>query len=599
MTCSINRLHIGVALCLLMVTAPGSADDVAAQKAIEISRQALDQGDPVTAEVEAQSALDQGAKREDVSALLGQSEFMQGEGDKARQWLAPGKFSDADWERGFHTLAQLELLDGNPDAAAAAFAHAIEKGGGSAMLWVDIGRFRYQVGEQRLALVAARTAVEKGPKEPRALEFMGQLVRDSEGLKAALPWFERGIDLYPKDMGLLTEYASTLAELGRYKDMLRVTRTMLDIQPGNPRAYLLQAVMAGRAGESELAQRLFWRTRNSFDTVPTGMLIAGVIDQYGGNAVAAANVLQDLVRLQPDNVAAHVVLGRALFAGEQMGQLTDELSPFAKRSTASPYVLTLMGRAFEQAGRRDLAAPYLNRAARAGSASPAIAAIALSDQGAVTLYRWQDEPDRPEVVVPAIRQMFQNGQAEAALARSKVLLQRYPASVDMEVLAGDVAALAGQNDQALKLYQDAAQLRLNSQLARRTSYVLIAMNKRLQAKQFLSQYLRGNPHELQAVLLLADLQMADHEWRKADLLLTYAHKLAGGGQDPKLLANLSQARLEQGQVEDAVHLATQAYQLQRSGHQPTLALARALLAAGRKDEGNVLMAKYRTMTLAG
>ena len=100
------------------------------------------------------------------------------------------------------------------------------------------------------------------------------------------------------------------------------------------------------------------------------------------------------------------------------------------------------------------------------------------------------------------------------------------------------------------------------------------------------------------MLLLADLQMADHEWHKADLLLTYAHKLAGDGRDAKLLANLSKVRLEQGKVEDAVDLAMQAYRLQRSGQQPTLALACALLAAGRKDEGNALMAKYRAMTLS-
>ncbi|MXP25376.1 tetratricopeptide repeat protein [Altererythrobacter indicus] len=595
MICNIKRRHIGAALCLLMVTAPGSADDVTAQRAIEISRKALDQGDPVTAEIEAQNALDQGAKREDVSALLGQSEFMQGEGDKARRWLEPGKFSDQDWERGFHTLAQLELMDGNPDAAAAAFAKASEKDGGSAALWVDIGRFRYQVGEQRLALAAARTAVKKDPEDPRALEFMGQLARDSEGLRAGLSWFERGTELHPKDIGLLSEYASTLAELGRYKDMLRVTRTILDIQPGNPRAYLLQAVLAARAGENELAQRVFWRTRNSFDNVPTGMLISGVIEQYGGNTMAAANVLENLTRLQPDNIVAHAVLGRALMADDQTGQLTDELGPIVHRKTASPYALTLMGRAFEQAGQRDQAAPYLDRAAGIGLAPPAMEAIDLSEQGAVTLYRWQDEPDRPELVVPTIRQMLQNGQAEAAFAQSKVLLQRYPDSVDMMVLAGDVAALTGHNDQAVKLYQNAALLRFNSQLARRMSYVLVAMNKRLEAKQVLSQYLRGNPNALEAVLLLADLQMADHEWRKADLLLTYARQLAGGQRDAKLLANLSQARLKQGMVEDAVDLATRAYHLQRSGRLPTRALAQAMLAAGRKDEGDVLMAKYQAM----
>jgi hypothetical protein len=62
-----------------------------------------------------------------------------------------------------------------------------------------------------------------------------------------LPWFERGLALASDDSGLLGEYAARLGELGRAHAMLKITRHMLALDPGNPRALLLQAMLAGRA----------------------------------------------------------------------------------------------------------------------------------------------------------------------------------------------------------------------------------------------------------------------------------------------------------------------------------------------------------------
>ncbi len=69
-----------------------------------------------------------------------------------------------------------------------------------------------------------------------------------QGLVASLPWFEKGLKAAPDDLSLLGEYAATLGEIGRAKDMLRVTRHMIELDGENPRAFYLQAVLAARAG---------------------------------------------------------------------------------------------------------------------------------------------------------------------------------------------------------------------------------------------------------------------------------------------------------------------------------------------------------------
>src|SRR5690606_29964768 len=155
-------------------------------------------------------------------------ELVQGDLAGARSWLEPGRFSPPTRQRGFHALARLEIIQGDFAAAARAFDQALAQGEDNAPLWVDIARLRYGNGEHRLAIAAADRALAGGPADPRALELRGQWLRDSQGLIAAIDWLEKALDAAPDDLGLLGEYAATLGEAGRNRDMLRVARRMVE-----------------------------------------------------------------------------------------------------------------------------------------------------------------------------------------------------------------------------------------------------------------------------------------------------------------------------------------------------------------------------------
>ena len=77
------------------------------------------------------------------------------------------------------------------------------------------------------------------PGEDQVAAARQTLVRDSQGLAAALPWFGRALQNSPRDIAVLGEYAATLGDLGQAKKMLAITRLMLSIEPGNARAYVL------------------------------------------------------------------------------------------------------------------------------------------------------------------------------------------------------------------------------------------------------------------------------------------------------------------------------------------------------------------------
>src|SRR5690606_40513077 len=63
--------------------------------------------------ISVQEALQAGASRSEVAALIGEAELLQGDLADARRWLAGGEFSAATRERGYHALARLEMTEGN------------------------------------------------------------------------------------------------------------------------------------------------------------------------------------------------------------------------------------------------------------------------------------------------------------------------------------------------------------------------------------------------------------------------------------------------------------------------------------------------------
>jgi predicted Zn-dependent protease len=117
--------------------------------------------------------------------------------------------------------------------------------------------------------------------------------------------------------------------------------------------------------QDDLARRLLARTGEVYDDVPAGRLLAGILELRTGNPVLAVDEFDALVRRQPDNAAAALLLGRALLASGDAREVVARLGPQAERSDATPYLLALVGRAYEHLGNRAAAARYLDRAAAA------------------------------------------------------------------------------------------------------------------------------------------------------------------------------------------------------------------------------------------
>lgn len=578
-------------LALLALATPLLAVSEAVQENVDTARAALARGDGIAAEAELERALSAGATRPDVTVDMGEALIQQGERKKARDWLTSGQFAKGEEGRGWRLLGLLERLDGNLPAAGRALDKAIAAAPNDPLMWVEVGRLRYQGGEQRQALDAAQQALKVGPDNPRALEFQAQLLRDSAGHAAALPLFERALKAAPDDVALLAGYAASLGEMGRASDMLAVTRKILSLDPANAQAFYLQAALAARAGNIDLARAMLNRIGQRLDDVPSAMLLSGVLELEAGNANVAAQKLIPLANRQSANPRVQLLLARALFESGDYQQLFARYGRLAERGDASPYLLGILGRALEEQGDRAGAAWLLDRVAAANP--PELLPLFERDPPGVLAPRWSDRQDDPAITVPYVRALLGAGDTDEARRVATRFKELRSGSAEAQGLMGDVEGLAGQPAAALQHYEDAGKIRLTDNLLLRSAIAIEKAGQGGQVSNLIFGYLAVAPGSRMAARIAANQALDRKDWGQARLLLE-SLRLRGGNRDGRLLTSLALAQLRSGDAKAALATAERASQITPASS--FAATVRALVLAhsgGDKDLAGQLIAQAR------
>lgn len=511
------------------------------------------------AEAELGRALELGADRMMVRAAMAEALLMQGRAQAAIDWLSEGPVPADDAGYAARTLARAHLALGNRDDARAAFDRALSFTPDDSMLWTDIARYRIAAGDQAGGVDAADHAVRLDGANVRALQLRGELVRSQYGLAAALPWFERALTIDPNDISVLGEYAATLGDMGRMRDMLAAARQIVALQPDNPRGYFLQAVLAARAGKFTLATSLMQKTGGALDRVPAVMQVEGVIAFQLGNYRQAMERFERLADAQPHNRRAAELLARALYAEGEHETLIERFRPMADDGAASAYLLTLVGRALEALGQGDQALGYLARAAEPNIA--ALVRMAQAEDPWLLAEAATTAPRDARAVIPYVRLLVARGDFAQAAAMAAPLAAANPGVPDAQMLLGDVYLADGKALAALPLYARAAEIRLSEPVVRRLALALREAGRNEDADALLVRFVSYSPANTGGLRLLANAYIDRGNWPAAIVTLGALNNRIGNGQ-PLLLADLALARLRSGDAAGAAHDARLAYRVQ-------------------------------------
>lgn len=486
--------------------------------ALAQARTALAKGDGIAAETPLRAAVRGGAKIDLVRAELGEALLMQGDRRQAREVLYGGDFAASSAAHGWHLRGRLELVEGHLPEAGQAFDRALRLKGDDAGLWVDIARLRYTGGEQAQAIEAADRAVKLAPKDPRALELRGLMIREQFGLFAALPWLEAGLRVAPDDVGLLGEYAATLGDIGQYKAMLVVCRKLATVDPGNVRALYLQAVLAARAGQTTLARQIMLKTGRKLRDLPAAILLNGILEYRAGNANLAVGHFDRLIRMQPDNLQARTLLVRALKRQRLDVEAITAAEPWASQDFASPYLLQVTGDAYVSTGRKREGAALLSRAQKIGER--AVAPIPPGQPLGTLALAYSDAPNVAVNAVPYIRALIAAGDDAQAIAVADRLQRANPGAADAWLLLGDTRLWAQDKLGALDSYGRAASIRFNLATLLRIDDAMRSLGRTGEANAMVARYLRQNPGNPQALKLLAFGRLAAGDKIGADRIET-------------------------------------------------------------------------------
>jgi tetratricopeptide (TPR) repeat protein len=551
-----------------------------------LARAYLGLGDGIAAEAELDRAKAAGFDAGRAHQLYAHAWLLQGDPARAivEAGKAPPKFAGYAVRVGARALAAQGDLPGAQKALATVLAAAPN----DSAAWSDLGRVRYDTGDMVGAIQAAGKAIALDPANLEALTLRGELVRGQYGLIAALPWFEAALKKDYYYHPALIEYAGTLGDAGRYADMLDATRRALATRPDSAQAFYLQAVLAARSGNYDLARTLMQRTTGKLDGLPGALLLDGMLDYQAASYEQAINKWRELVGRQPMNVTARRLLGAALLrSGDAQGAL-DVLRPVALRGDADSYTLALVGRAFERTGERNWANQFLDRAAfpAGGSSAP----FGVDDDVAVLGGLAKDDPADPVRRVTYLRGLVEAGDTGQALAQAQALARLSPGAPAAHLAVGDTFAALGRYADAASAYRRAANIRFDEPVMLRLIDALDRSGQREEAANVLALFLSQNPQNIAGQRIAARWQIASGDFDAAIETLE-GLRIRVGNRDAALLSDLAFAYIGADDEDTGLSYAKAAYRIAPLNPAVTDAYGWALYQTGDDKSAAQLLEK--------
>ncbi len=512
--------------------------------------------DPIAAEAEIKRARELGVEDAQLRHLMGHALLMQDKYERTKEVITSGTVAAEHVGYAQRILAEALLELEERDAARSAYDAAIKANDRNADLWVSIGRFRFLGGDEKGAIEAVDFAVELDNQNIDALLYRGELSRRQFGLTFALPWFERALEIDPDHIPTLIAYAQTLGDAGQYRDMLAASRRVLSLEPNNTYGYYLQAVLAARAGQFDLARSLMQRIQGRLDDQVAPKLLLCALELQAQNAMQADEYCEDVLLKQPHNPSAQQLLMRIKLMGGELEELKSDYNDGRFSSVSTGYASAIMALALQLEGDIEGATDHINTA----SASPNIFFRLLAEPENTNNLNLliNKEPGNVKHRIRYIRRLLNDGRADQAFAQARRLQVQYPDYVDSNLLAGDVEVVRRNYAKALTYFEKASSARFSFDVMVRMHDMLAQLGRGEQMQALLRRYLAANPHNLQAkhMLGLAYLDAGNADLAREALQEVRARR---GDNTPLLLADLAIAQLRSGNGDGARRTAHKAY----------------------------------------
>jgi len=173
-----------------------------------------------------------------------------------------------------------------------------------------------------LAVAEAEKEIKRDPQNARTEVFLGSVLGSYGQLDKSLEHLQRGLELSPNKQSIMFEIGSTYVNKGEYDKAFEILKRSYELEPKYERAkslYILGGIYAGKEGEIEekIGGIGEWG-------IPLNMDFVNAYS-HTNQKLKALEILENLVKDNPENVQYHISLAAAYFENNQNAKSISEL----------------------------------------------------------------------------------------------------------------------------------------------------------------------------------------------------------------------------------------------------------------------------------
>lgn len=536
----------------------------------------LKNSDVTAAEIAFDEALRLGVNRAEVAEGLGQAYLAQG---KHKLLLESRVLEPSGLPPGvqmqvllLRAQAQMDLGDTSAALRSIDDAHAIDKR--NLDVWLQEVPIRILARQFKEAGVAAEAALALAPESAAALYQKGAVAHVQGNLAVALAAYDRALLADRQHVEARVARLGIAMDQGRFDDVAKDLDALQSINPREPRASYMRALLAERNGDVAASQAALKQVTEFLDPVPLDfiryrpqLLMLNGLAHFGLRQGEKAKQYLEVVLRSQRTSPVSKLLARIHMADGNFAKAIDVLEPYLRAQPGDGQALTLLANAHMAAGRNAKAAALMEEALKAQDNPSHRTTLGLSLIGdgqtangiAELEAAYRKDPRQTGAAVALVQMYLQTNQARKAVPIAEKLVKAQAKNARMHNLYGMSLAQSGDLSGSRQAFEKA--ISLDGQLIQaklNVARVDIATRAYDAAVKKLNALLNESPQFSEAIFEMAIIAERKGQLLEAQRWIEKARDAAGPNETRWDLA-LTSFHLRHGQPSqalDAVKLAS-------------------------------------------
>ncbi|WFP50913.1 PEP-CTERM system TPR-repeat protein PrsT [Methylomonas sp. EFPC3] len=455
-------------------------------------------------------------------------------------------------------------------------------------------------GDRKGAEAAADKAMQIQPNDHGAWFAKGSIKHANMELEEALKFYDKAVELNPDHIDTRLARAGLLMDLKRDEPAKQDLQYVREKYPFEPKAAYLNAVLLDRNNQKDAAAKELVIAADTLASIKpeylsahsSTLMLSGLVNYSLQRFDLAAEYLRLYVKQFPEQSGPYKLLANVLLKKNEPEQAIELLRPIQMRNPQDQRLAYLLGNAFMQAGKHDMANIMFGKATAMsdgnGDLQTEIGLNRLAmghEQAAIqdleTAYK--HNPDSLDAGIPLVALKMSQGDSESALQIAQTLYKRASTNLTLLNLLGTTQVANGQYKQARQSFEKAIDSEPNFLDAQiNLSKLDVGERKFDQARQRLQALSQKDPNNLDILVELAKVEQSAGRLDAANDWLERAKKLDSKSL-PVLLASVD-LFLKMGKTSEASAAAQAAEVIDKNNLQVIDALARSYLANNNREK---------------